>query len=159
MSILKDKVFEGNLTCLTIHDRTRLLSCGLIENRFDFQFYGLMDNFECCTIKLMPKFWADDSDFRYRLYHYCSYNNMNYYLIPEVGASLNLHYHGLISFPDYKVRRRFTSWLNKGFGKFFVGTKTEINGWYNYVTKGIKPEETFYLFDEKFDPNITVPIL
>lgn len=149
------EVFEGNLTCLTKQDLGRKLSCGLISDRCDFVKYAQMDNFECCTIMLKPEVWEDDSQFRSRMYHYCSYNQMNYYLVPEVGvnSNLNLHYHGLISFSNYQNRRRFVSWLNKNWGKFYCSTKTDVNNWYNYVHKGVK-EQSLYLFDKEYEVNI-----
>jgi len=154
---MEQEGFDRNLNLLRYKQDTGKLSCGLITSQDDFIKFGLMDNFEATTLKLFQRLWSDDSEFRTRMYHYCSYNCINFYMLPEYGQSNNKHYHGLIGFPSPQVRKRFQVWFNKNFGKLYTSTKTDINKWYGYVHKSQTDTTYFkcmYAFgDGEFDSN------
>lgn len=70
---------------------------------------------------------------------YCLKHMITYYFQKEDASQT--HYHGIMRFPDKKVRTNFVKWYNRAYGKFYVSDKNDPVGWYRYVHKDIPEDE------------------
>lgn len=72
---------------------------------------------------------------------YCKERNVDYYLVEEKAGQI--HYHGLIIYPNASVQKRTQVWISKNIGKYFKSKKSTVEHlklihnvqWYEYCHK------------------------
>lgn len=78
---------------------------------------------------------------------YANKKDIHYVLYTEVSPiNKNLHYHGVMAFPNEKSRKNFQQWYNKNFGKYHQSEIKEKNiaYWETYCKKSLL--KTHYAF-------------
>lgn len=104
------------------------------------QFYEEANTL-CVTLKPKPGSIVDE-----KFLNYCIKNHIDFYLTKEVAGQV--HYHGMISYPEPRLRKNFQKWFNRNYGFFYVSHKyNDWRKWYQYVHKDIP--ETDYQFVEE----------
>jgi len=111
-----------------------------------FNITLMADNWEAVTLMPDPLLKLD----LVRLEDYCRARQIDYYLVKEEAGQV--HYHGIMGFPFDKIRKNFQTWFNHQYGKYYQGTKADVNKWYNYVHKG--PDRPDYSALTRLNPTV-----
>lgn len=101
-----------------------------------------MDNVYPITLKIKPSLWPHPMHVIADIRKYCENRSIEYCLYQEHATS-NLHYHGIMSFPNETYRKRFQTWFNKTLGKIKTSVKsdyTDTAGWERYCRKASSGE-------------------
>lgn len=122
------------------------------------------------TITLLPRWYRDTATDQYDLsyLHVCKLVaglTVKFTLIAELTNSFNVHYHGVVTMPNYgNCRKRFVDAFRRSKLFGFVNIKAVDNeeGWFDYIRKSIEAtkedlgrppiiNDDFNIFDNSFE--------
>lgn len=111
------------------------LICSLWQGLGDFTGMLFLDNVEAVTIKPDPKKYTDIETINTKLKEYMDNRCINYSLHLEEGGQY--HYHGIISYENWKQYTNLRRWLNNNIGHIHISPKNNerLCGWYKYCIK------------------------
>lgn len=109
-----------------------------MANRLTFAQACLFDNSELITLKPRPvkneHAVAIEPDMR-PFEQYCCKRSIMYFLCREKAGQI--HFHGVMSFPNKKTYTAFQKWFNKQYGFLHRSEKGDTAGWYDYIFKDV----------------------